>query len=104
MRVGSGRTESRGESGGGLGAAKEVFEAAQAFLDALDGSGVREAQVSRSAEGIAGHKRDARFIEQHLGQIGGVFGECVAGAAVGKMRRNVREGVKRAARILASHA
>ena len=40
MRIGSGLKESKGESGGSFGAAEKAFEAAQAFLDALDGSRV----------------------------------------------------------------
>src|SRR5713226_10558475 len=104
MRIGSGRTESGGESGGGFGTAKEILEPAQAFLDALDGSGVRQPQITWSAKGIAGHQRDARFVEQHLGQFGGVLGERAAGCAVRKMRSNVGERVERAARVLASHA
>src|SRR6266851_4498218 len=103
MRIGSGRTESRDESGGRFGAAKEAFEAAQAFLDALDGSRIRQSQISGSAKGVAGDKRDARFVEQQLGQFGGVLGQRTAGRAVRKMRRNVGERVERAARVLASH-
>src|SRR5258708_29073930 len=89
MRIGSGLTESRGESGGSFGAAEEALEPAQAFLDALDGSRVRQPQISRSAKGVAGHKRDARFVEHQLGQFGGVFGERAAGSAVRERRPNI---------------
>jgi hypothetical protein len=66
MRIGSGRTES-GKSGGGFGATKETVEAAQTFVDALDGGRVGEAQVSRSAKGIARYKGYPRFLEEKPG-------------------------------------
>src|ERR1700738_2484624 len=104
MRSGSGLKESKGESRGSLGAAEEALKAAQTFLDALNGSRVRQPQISGSAERVAGHKSDARFIEQQLGQFGGVFCQRAVGRAVRKMRRNGGERVKCAARLLASHA
>src|SRR5260370_17396994 len=100
MRSGSGRTESRGESGGGFDAAEEVLEAAQPFVNALDGCGVGQAQVAGSAEGIAGNEGDTRVVEEQLGKFGRLFGERTPAAAIAQERGAIRPRVQRPPAIL----
>src|SRR5580700_8837667 len=92
------------ESGRGLNSREEAVEAAESFVDTLDGGGVREAQVARRAESVARHERDTRLIEQGFGQLGGVFRERAAAAAVGEVRGNVGERVEGASGPLTGHA
>src|SRR5271154_5140679 len=70
------------ESGRGLNSREEAVEAAESFVDALDGCCVREAQIAWRAESVAGDERDTRLIEQDFGEFGGVFRECAAAAAI----------------------
>src|SRR5579864_8959742 len=71
----------QGESGSGFDAAEEALEAAQTFVDALDGCGIGQAQVTGSAEGITGNERDPSFVEENLGKLRSVFCKSATAAA-----------------------
>src|SRR5260370_22636768 len=55
--------------GGGFSAREEAFEAAQTFVDAFDGGGVRKPKVTGRPKGFARHDRDMRLVEQHFGDF-----------------------------------
>lgn len=51
---------------GGFHAAEKAVQAAQAFVDAFDRSGVRKPQVAGRAESFAGDECDASFFQEQL--------------------------------------
>src|SRR5579862_4024397 len=74
--------------GGALRSGKELPQTAQAFIDARDGGGVRDAHVPGCAKRFAGNDGDVLFFEKFFGDLRGsariVFagdlGENVEGA------------------------
>src|SRR5882672_10144830 len=54
------------KSDSGFSARKKAFETPQAFLDALDGCGVRKPQIAGRAESFARNDSDLNFVQQHL--------------------------------------
>src|SRR5690349_16462066 len=80
----------------GFSAREKTFEAAQAFLDAFDRSGVRKAQIAGRAESFSGHQCNVGLLQQQLGKLGASFGVCVP--VFSEMRRNVGKGIERPAR------
>ena len=63
---------------GSFSAREETAEAAQTFVDALDGGGVGQAEIAGRAKRFAGYQRDLHFVEQQLGEFRAGFGECAA--------------------------
>src|SRR5450432_3271298 len=63
IRVGAGRMDAGGTFlRGGFRATEETAKAAQAFVDALDGGGVGEAEVAGSSESFSGYDCDLHFV------------------------------------------
>ncbi len=60
---------------GGFSAREKAAQAAQSFVDALDGSGVRKPEIAGRAEGFSWDDGDLNFIEQELGNFCARFGE-----------------------------
>src|SRR5271156_2937256 len=102
MRLGAGFTSLLLDRG--FHAGEEFFKAPQAFVDALDGGGVGKPQIPRRAERFAGHDRNLRTVEELARKLGAIFRQRVAVRTVLKKRRNIREGVERAAGPLAGDA
>src|ERR1700693_283625 len=85
---------------GGFSVREKVLQAAKAFVNALERSGVGEAQESRGAERFTGDKSDMSFFEQELGEFSASFCERIL--ALAKMRGNVWKCVERSGGPLAS--
>ena len=61
---------------GGFSAGEKTAQAAQSFVDTLDGSGVGKAEVAGRAEGFSWDYGDLNFVEQELGNFCAGFGEA----------------------------
>src|SRR6266700_158759 len=80
------------------------YDAAQSFLDAFDGSGVREAQIAGRPEGFSRYDSYMGLLQQHLRDFRAGFCERWPSRAVRKVRGNIRERIERATRPFASDA
>src|SRR5262249_58765714 len=74
---------------------EEAFDAMQTFFDALDGGGIGDAQIARSAETLARHESHMRLLEQLARQIQGILGTVARCArAVGEVRGDVGKSIE----------
>src|SRR5271168_2303216 len=67
-------------------AGEEFFQASQAFVDALDGGGVRKPQIARSAECFAGYDGNLCTVEKLARKLGAILCQRVAVGTTFKKR------------------
>src|SRR5580692_3246045 len=79
---------------------EKVLQAAKAFVNALERSGVGKAQKSRRAERFTGDKSDVSFFEQEFGEFSAGFCERIL--AIAKVCGNVWKRVERSGGPLAT--